>query len=67
MPNCWPPTIDLSAAEQRYRIKAEVQRRIDAREITEGEAADLFDCLIREAKLGPRPLEHSPIAFWRRA
>jgi hypothetical protein len=64
MPNCWPPTIDVSAAALRRRLKAEVQRRIEAREITESEADDLLECLVREAKLGPRPVDDlGPI--WR--
>jgi cytochrome P450 len=64
MPNCWPPTVGLTAAEQRRRLKAEVQRQIEARRITEREADDLFECLAREANLGPRALGDPPSAFW---
>ena len=38
-------------------LKAEVQRRIEAGEILEREALDLFECMAREAKLGPRGLD----------
>jgi hypothetical protein len=48
--------MDVTAAAQRRLLKAEVQRRIKAGEICESEALDLFDCLVREANLGPRPV-----------
>jgi hypothetical protein len=44
--------------------KAEVQRRIEAGEILEREALDLFECMVREAKLGPRGLDDLG-AIWR--
>lgn len=53
----WPPSRCLSAEEQRRLIKAEVQRRIEAGEILEREALDLFECMVREARLGPRGLD----------
>jgi hypothetical protein len=56
--------MDMTAAAERRRLKAEVQRRIEAREITESEADDLLDCLVREAKLGPRPVDDLG-AIWR--
>jgi hypothetical protein len=49
--------MDMTAAALRRRLKAEVQRRIEGGEICESDALDLFDCLVREAKLGPRPVD----------
>jgi hypothetical protein len=53
----WPPSRGASAEEQSRLLKAEVQRRIEAGEILEREALDLFECMAGEAKLGPRGLD----------
>lgn len=63
MTDLWPPTIELTAAAERRRLKVEVQRLIEAREISESEAEDLFDCWVREARLGPRRLEEPQRVF----
>ena len=60
----WPPSRGVSAEEQRRLIKAEVQRRIEAGEILESEALELFECMAREANLGPRKLDDLG-AVWR--
>jgi hypothetical protein len=59
MSELWPPTMVASAPEQRRLIEAMVQYKIEAGLITESDALPLFECLVRDAKLGPRGLVRS--------
>jgi hypothetical protein len=54
MPNFWPRTGGVAAHDQRERLKAEVERRVQEGEIFACQADEILDHLFNQAGLRPR-------------